>query len=250
MRYRSFHTRDYLFLKNIKFNKNLSVLEIGTGLGSIVDDFKGKIKEYYGVDIAPETIDYLSSQYKKNSSVNLFCLDVCSLSSNLNKKFDVIISADTLEHVELPQNYFNFIERHLKNDGIALVTFPNESKEKHHGITWFEKKSDLFDVILKNNLRIVRLCEVKNTPWHLFVKKYFWQFPKYLISKNKENPQVFDGTEAFNIISSRGVKVKIFTVYAALLNKIASLFLLHTYRDIENDIKNKVLFTILKKQVE
>jgi len=113
MRYRGFNVRDYLILEHISLSKDLSLLEIGVGLGSIIDMIVGKIKEYCGVDITCDVIDYLNLLYKDSDSVNLYCLDICKNSSFLNKKFDVIFSADTLEHVESPQGFLILLKNIL-----------------------------------------------------------------------------------------------------------------------------------------
>ncbi len=246
MRYNSFNTRDYLLLENMKIKKGMSILEIGVGLGSIIDEILKRGAKYCGIDIADKTIDYLKSQYTDSSLVRLFCMDVCSPSSDLNNKFDIIISADTLEHVDSPQLFFNFIQRHLKSDGVVLLTFPNESKEKHHGITWFEKRDDIFNIIEKANLGVERLCLMEKTVIHGFFHYYLWELPKSLFSKNKGKPQVFDETEAFEIISSHGIKAKLFALYAYIVTKITMLFPLYKYVDAKDVIKNKVLLFIIK----
>jgi len=246
MRYLGFSTRDYLILENLRLGKNLSILEIGCGLGSIIDMVVGKVKEYYGVDIAFEVINYLNLLYKDNDSVNLYCLDVCKNSSFLNKKFDVIFSTDTLEHVESPQGYFNFIKKHLKSDGVALITYPNESKDKHHGITWFNYKQDLLEIIDRGGLKVDALVEVKKTLWHSFIKKFLWKFPKLIISRQKGSPQTFEQTEAFKIAKSTGIRTNVFTFYATAVTKLAAIFPLYRYVDIGENITNKNLFIHLK----
>ena len=137
----------------------------------------------------------------------------------LNKKFDIIISADALEHVKLPKNYFNFIRRHLKSDGTALITFPNESKEKHHGITWFDNKKELMKLINEFNFEIIELKEVRQTFWHKFVKNFLWNIPKSIIYKSKNKPQVFEDTKAFQIVLKNNIKTKIFSIYAEIIKK-------------------------------
>jgi len=186
MRYRGFNVRDYLILEHISLSKDLSLLEIGVGLGSIIDMIVGKIKEYCGVDIACDVIDYLNLLYKDSDSVNLYCLDICKNSSFLNKKFDIIFSADTLEHVESPQGFFNFIKKHLKSEGVVLITYPNESKDKHHGITWFNDKEQLLEIIDKAGLRVDRLFEVRETVWHRIIREFLWDFPKSILYKKRK----------------------------------------------------------------
>jgi len=118
--------------------------------------------------------------------VNLYCLDICKNSSFLNKKFDIIFSADTLEHVESPQGFFNFIKKHLKSEGVVLITYPNESKDKHHGITWFNDKEQLLEIIDKAGLRVDRLFEVRETVWHRIIREFLWDFPKSILYKKRK----------------------------------------------------------------
>jgi len=227
MRYLSFDTRDYLILKWIPENKDLTLLEIGVGLGSFANKILGKVKKYCGVDISCELIDYLSDLYKNNDFINWRCLDVCQENSILNEKFNIIFSAHTLEYVESPQGYFNFIAKHLEANGTTFVIFPNESKEKHHGITWFNNKKELLEIIVKARLKVTELLEVKETTWHRVVKWSLWGFPRSMIVRNKKTPQTFEKTEAFKIIKSTGIKKYLFAVYAKIVTNLAAMFPLY-----------------------
>jgi len=246
MKYYSFNTRDYLILEHIPLDRNLTLLEIGVGLGSIAERVSGKIKTYYGVDIACEVIDYLSSLYKNNNSVKWQCLDVCQESASLNEKFDVVFSAHTLEHVISPNGYFNFIARHLKNKGTVFVIFPNESKEKHHGITWFDNKKELLEIIDKSGLKVNELLEVEETIWHRFIRWSLWELPKSIILTEKTTPQTFEQTRAFKIVRAGDIKTNILSFYAKAITKLATVFPLYKYFNNEGDIKNKQLFVVLR----
>jgi cyclopropane fatty-acyl-phospholipid synthase-like methyltransferase len=246
MRYHGFATRDYLILDHIQLKKDSSVLEIGVGTGSTADLIAGKIKEYCGVDISVKVINWLNSLYENVDSVSWYCLDACKDSSNLDKKFDVVFSADTLEHVESPLGHFNFIKRHLSFNGVALVTYPNESEEKRHGITHMNSKTELLETINKTGLKVIKLCEVKQSAWHLFIKNTLWEFPKSIISRNNKSPQTFDQTEGFQIANSDSLKSKIFAFYAKTLTKLAAVVPLYNYFDIGEKINNKILLITLK----
>lgn len=204
MKYYGFSTRDYLILNSIFFNKEVSVLEIGVGTGSTAKRIiKRKVKEFYGIDISKEAIDCLKSVYFNNSSVKFYAIDVCE-DLSLNKKFDIIFSADTLEHVVSPKEYFNFIAGHLDIFGTAVVTFPNESQKSHHGVSWFDNKKDFFKIINKAGLKAIQLYEVRISFWHKNIKKYLWDLPKSLIlllfgNSSASLPQAFEQTKAFQI---------------------------------------------------
>lgn len=247
MQYYGFCVRDYLILDNFFIPKDGSVLEIGTGLGSLSHKLIKKSKEYYGVDIAPEAIDYLAGLYQDNKSAKFFCADVCA-DSNLNKNFDIIVSADTLEHVKSPKKYFSFIQKHLKPEGIAIVVFPNESESRHHGISWFINYSDLIKNISFSGLQTKNIYEVIETNWNKKLRSLFWDFPKSFLSQRKSDVQIFDKTEAFELIKGGGIKKELFSLYAGVVMLIAPLFSLYNYKNIavEDDIVKKNLMLILK----
>lgn len=247
MRYHGFFTRDYLILDNIPIGKETSVLEIGVGTGSTAELIVDKVKEFCGVDISAESIEMLNHIYNNNNCVNMYCLDVSS-NVSLGKRFNVIYSADTLEHVKQPKGFFNFIARHLFFDGVAVVTFPNESEGKHHGITWFNSRTDFLMLIDSVGLKIVNFYEVRQTTWHRIIKRYLWNLPKSLVSHGDKTcpPQTFEQTEAFQIIRNGGIKAKFFGYYAKTITKLAALFSLYDYFEVGQKINNKVLLMCLK----
>lgn len=256
MRYHGFATRDYLIVDNIQLTRDSSVMEIGVGTGSTIDLIGGEIKEYCGVDISAKTIEWLTSEYEHRTFVKWRCLDVCRDSSNLDRKYDVIFSADTLEHVESPQGYFNFIRKHLNRDGLALITYPNESEEEHHGITRVNSKKELLGLIEEAGLRAVRLCEVRRSGWHRFVKACLWEFPKLMLTRHKSSlqkrtpqkitPQTFEQTEAYRITRSHGFRYKMYAAYAWMVTRLAAAFTLYKSFDVGENIHNKNLLMILE----
>lgn len=250
MKYLGFATRQYLLKKYIPDSYNLSVLEIGVGSGSTSDFIikQGNVEEFVGLDISAELIEYLSFEYKNFDFVKWYCLDVCKDRSNLNKQFDFVYSADTLEHVENPVGYFRFINKHLKSKGSALVTYPNESEEDHHGIIFFNTKDELLDVVADSGLKVSKLIEVRHTLWHILVKNIFWKFPKSIISGNDSKAQTFEKTLGFEIASSNSSKSRIFARYATLITRLASLFPLYKSFEPGEDISNKIL--LLKLEVD
>jgi SAM-dependent methyltransferase len=249
MRYCGFNIRDNLILKHLPLDRSFSVLEIGVGLGSVVDSIKDKVKEYYGIDIACDLIEYLKLVYKNAANIYWFCMDVCKHSSFLGKKFDIIFSADTLEHVDSPREYFNFISAHIKPNGSIFIFFPNESEKKHHGITWFNSKKELIEVINRAGLSIIELKEVKKTIWHVFIRDFFWGLPKSIISSNKNSPQTFEKTMAFKIAQSRSILKNIVAFYVGIIMNLAKMFPLYKYVEVGDDITEKALFINLKNKI-
>jgi len=242
MRFYGFATRDYLVLDNISLNKKSSVLEIGVGAGSTANLIIGKVKEYCGVDISRELIDWLKCEYKNDCSVNFYSVDVCK-DSSLGKKLDIIISADTLEHVEVPKGFFNYISRHLSSNGVALIAFPNESEYRHHGISWFNNKKELLDIIDSSGLKVLDLCQVKSTFYHDVIRKLLWDIPTSIATwRTNALPQSFENTKSFEIIKAGGIRATIFGLYAKMVTSFARCFPLYHLIDLtDENISDRVL---------
>jgi 2-polyprenyl-3-methyl-5-hydroxy-6-metoxy-1,4-benzoquinol methylase len=248
MIYHGFSVRDYLILENLTLEQDSTVLEIGIGTGSTVQKLSGKIRKYHGIDISEETISWLTNIYKNQKSLTFSCHDVCDHSLSLDTKFDIIFSADTLEHVSDTLGYFNFINRHLTDSGLALITFPNESEEKHHGITWFKTSKELSDIIKKSGLEITDFFQVEKSNVLNIIENVFINLPKRIIRRRKSNVQTFEQTDAFKINKSKSIIKYVLCVYSNLATKIASFFKLYHLKRADNEISNKILLIKLKKR--
>jgi len=101
------------------------VLDIGCGSGYGVDLIASKASEVIGVDISKEAMNYARQHYKRKNIT--FCVgDAIHLDFLKDRKFDVIICFEVIEHVA---NYFQClkeIRRLLKHDGILIISTPNK----------------------------------------------------------------------------------------------------------------------------
>jgi hypothetical protein len=107
-------------------------------------------------------------------------------------------------------------------------------------------KTELLETIDKTGLKVIKLREVKLSPWHLFIKNTLWKFPKSIISRNNKSPQTIEQTEGFRIANTDSLKSKIFALYAKTLTKLAAVFPLYNYFDIGENINNKILLITLR----
>jgi 2-polyprenyl-3-methyl-5-hydroxy-6-metoxy-1,4-benzoquinol methylase len=76
-------------------------------------------KEVMGVDILSEEVALLQKR-----GFNVVEVDATS-DTDLGLRFDRVFIGDVIEHVDNPINLLKFAARHLKNDGLILVTTPN-----------------------------------------------------------------------------------------------------------------------------
>jgi len=71
-----------------------------------------------GVDILANEVTAL-----RKLGYDVECADVQTM--RLDRKFDVVVCGDLIEHVTNPGSLIETIEYHLKDDGVGLVTTPN-----------------------------------------------------------------------------------------------------------------------------
>ena len=114
-------------LSNLDKNQKITILDIGCGPALVFPDLLkfSKNIEYTGIDIRQEFIEEANKRYNSNYQFKSLQID-CEEFLKTNKKFDVIISFDTFEHIPLEKRN-NVIN--LLNDidfKLLLVNVPNE----------------------------------------------------------------------------------------------------------------------------
>jgi len=112
-------------LKQIK-KKKINILEIGCGSGSFLNlldstlqnDFNFDEYNLYGVDIDGNAI---SNNENKNINFTVGSAETFQI----NKKFDIIIHFELIEHLPNPNKMMSNIYKHLEEDGYSYFTTPN-----------------------------------------------------------------------------------------------------------------------------
>ena len=75
-------------------------------------------KSVLGIDILPEDVEEL-----QRHGYNMVCAD--AMSDDLGQKFDVIVAGEVIEHVVNPGQLLTNMRRHLKEDGVLVLTTPH-----------------------------------------------------------------------------------------------------------------------------
>ena len=79
-----------------------------------------------GVDIDPDGVEQLKQQ-----GFNAVCADVETM--DLGRQFDTIIAGEIIEHLENCGLFLRNMRRHLKDDGVIIISTPNPF---YCGQTW------------------------------------------------------------------------------------------------------------------
>ena len=104
-------------------NKNFTVLDAacGTGYGSFI--ISKNSKKVIGVDMSKTAIEHAKFNFK-NKKINFIQKDINNLT--YNKKFDMIISIETIEHLTLDKSilWLKKCKKMLKKNGVFICSSP------------------------------------------------------------------------------------------------------------------------------
>jgi len=245
--YFGFSYRTELIRQNMPDKRSGYALEIGVGPGHSLTELSGYFGKIYGFDISEENIRLLQNRIKK-PNVHLAAVDLCSgFDKKYEDMFDFVYSADTLEHVKNPDRFFGNIARLLKKGATALILFPNESKDKYHGITCFDDMEDLLKIV-PPGLSIKRICEVKNTEYFDFILNHLWLKPRRMINVSG-TAQKFDETAAYALNVKYPFLAPILQMYPAMLLWAAKLGKMFEYAELKSGVINDkyLLMEMVKK---
>lgn len=129
------HVSRYIFASDFVRNKKVLDAACGTGYGSAM--LAKTASKVFGVDISSEAIFYARSNYGVEN-INFSVADIGKLPFE-NDFFDVIVSFETIEHVDSQkQEKFLFeVKRTLKRNGIFVISTPNKDVYKNRGENHF-----------------------------------------------------------------------------------------------------------------
>ena len=119
-----YYERDYK--EFMPTNREANILDFGCGAGHFLYHLKKKgYRNYYGVDISTQQIDYC----KKNITDKAEVGDGKKFLEQRPETYDLIVAHDVMEHIpkEDVLKLLNLIFRSLRKDGILIMRVPNMS---------------------------------------------------------------------------------------------------------------------------
>lgn len=179
------HVNRYIFASDFVKNKKVLDAACGTGYGSAL--LAENADEVFGVDISEEAIAYAKSNYAA-SNVNFSVANIEKLPFE-NDFFDVVVSFETIEHVDTQQQekFLSEVKRVLKDGGILVISTPNRDVYKSRGENHFHV-AELSLAEFKN------LLEKKFKSVKIFSQKF--EIGNFIFSNDIKTAN-FDGSVSF-----------------------------------------------------
>ena len=160
----------------------INILDIGCGGGLLSEPMTRLGANVTGIDASSKNIGIAKLHAKKNKlKINYICSSPEKLKTQ--KKFDVILNMEIVEHVEDINFFINSCSKLLKKNGLMFIATLNKTL-----------KSYIFAIIGAEY--VLRWLPIGTHDWEKFVRP---EDLKKILSKNNLNFEKLDGMN-FNII--------------------------------------------------
>ncbi|MDA9681962.1 bifunctional 2-polyprenyl-6-hydroxyphenol methylase/3-demethylubiquinol 3-O-methyltransferase UbiG [Candidatus Pelagibacter sp.] len=152
----------------------INILDIGCGGGLLSEPMTRLGANVTGIDASSKNINIAKLHAKKNKlKINYICSSPEKL--KIDKKFDVILNMEIVEHVEDINFFINSCSKLLKKNGLMFVATLNKTLKSYmfaiigaeYVLRWlpigthdwekFVKPQDLNKILIKNNLKLEKL---------------------------------------------------------------------------------------------
>jgi 2-polyprenyl-6-hydroxyphenyl methylase/3-demethylubiquinone-9 3-methyltransferase len=165
---------DFKLKNKTKPLDKIDILDIGCGGGLLSEPMQRLGASVTGIDASIKNIKIAKLHAKKNKlKINYLCSSPEKL--KINKKFDVILNMEIVEHVEDIEFFLNSCSKLLKKNGLMFVATINKTLKSYmfaivgaeYVLKWlpigthewekFVKPEDLQNILKKNDLLLNKL---------------------------------------------------------------------------------------------
>ena len=156
----------------------IKILDIGCGGGLLSEPMSRLGADVIGIDASQKNINIAKLHAKKNNlDIKYFC--VSPENFQIDKKFDVILNMEIIEHVDNADFFLKSCSKLLKKDGIMFVATLNKTLKSYifaiigaeyimrwlpigtHSWEKFVKPQDLIKILKNYNLELDELAGMK-----------------------------------------------------------------------------------------
>jgi len=158
------HIARYNFACQFTRDKIVYSIACGRGYGEKIIATKGMAEKVVGIENNNKAIEF-AKNYNKKQNIHYICSDIFSLNLK-NNVADVVISFETIEHINDDNLFLKILKNLLKPDGILLISTPN-------------KAASYRSLISRRSLNPYHVREYQKAQFEKLLRKYFKEIEFY-----------------------------------------------------------------------
>ena len=171
-------------LEKVDFHPDMEVMDFGAGTGLISGQVATKVGKITAVDISEAMLEKLVAKPELQGKVKTICQDITQ--KPLAEKYDVIVSAMAMHHVEDTDNLAKTFASHLKPQGkVALADLDSEDGSFHPEDTEGVYHSGFDRDSMKSILEKNGFSNIEFVTAHT-VEKESGHYPVFLVTATKQ----------------------------------------------------------------
>lgn len=117
-------------LEHVQLNNQMTVLDFGAGTGLISSHLAPKVHRITAVDTSRAMLEKLAAKQELKDRIDIACQDITE--TPLDARFDLIVSAMAMHHVEDTARLLQSFRDHLNDAGeLALADLDTEAGDFH-----------------------------------------------------------------------------------------------------------------------
>lgn len=195
------------FKKQIGNLKGLKILDVGCGGGLLSEEFAKKGAKVMGIDVSINSLKIAKAHASKNNLAITYTKAYAEDIPSKDNKFDVVVCADCLEHVDNLEKVISEVSRVLKNNGIFCYDTINRTFLSKITADWIANR------VLKWQNKSLNVSE-KNYAvhdWNKFIKpsELFQLMNKYVLRNMEIKGIQFAGIKNGSFKAKIGNKTKV-----------------------------------------
>jgi len=117
-------------LNNVDLNESMQVMDFGAGTGLVTAQVASKVGKVTAVDVSKAMLEKLAAKNELKGKVEIVCQNI--IEKPIETKFDLIVSAMAMHHVEDTDKMIERFAEHLKPGArLALADLDKEDGSFH-----------------------------------------------------------------------------------------------------------------------
>jgi len=196
--------RDEIIFQYLPLTSDMSILEVGPGVGFTAFRLAPRVRHITLLDIASESISQLRKNLTSVPNLTAVCADACApeLAAVVGGPFDVVLSLDMFQFVSDPQACLRNFASLLAPGGRLLLQWPNYPLQRTKAMTYIRSRRQLDEMVHGAGFEQWTVNALRLRPFASVLYREFHERPLALYRRLRSNtgvdaPQNFDQTWTF-----------------------------------------------------